>query len=89
MSFSNVEPEQRAQILREMVWIRSETRGAYLSDEFLTEVALEWFAEVQHDGKYGSVKRLAQSRGVPYQTAKDWLKKARDRGLLPLREEGF
>ncbi|MCZ6462423.1 MAG: hypothetical protein O6705_09355, partial [Actinobacteria bacterium] len=54
-----------------------------LGADFLREVAREHAEDAAIDRSYGSVRRLAKRRGVPYDTVKDWIAKARDRGLYP------
>ena len=54
-----------------------------LGADFLREVAREHLEDVAFDGLWGSIKRLAERRGVPDNTAKDWIAKARARGLYP------
>ena len=54
-----------------------------LEAEFLRDVARDHLEDIGIDGKYGSIKRLAERRGVPDNTAKDWIKKAKERGLYP------
>jgi hypothetical protein len=51
---------------------------------FLRDVARDHMEDVGIDGKYGSIKRLADRRGISPNTAKDWIKKAKERGLYPL-----
>ena len=41
------------------------------------------YLDIRIDGKYGSIKRLAERRGIPHNTAKDWIRKAKERGLYP------
>ncbi len=52
-----------------------------LDAEFLREVAQMHAEEVAFDGKYGAIQRLADQLGVPYNTAKDWIAKAKARDL--------
>lgn len=52
-----------------------------LDAEFLREVGQIHAEEVAFDGKYGSIERLADRLGVPYNTAKDWIAKAKARDL--------
>ena len=52
-----------------------------LDAEFLREVGQKHAEEVAFDGKYGAIQRLADQLGVPYDTAKDWIAKAKARDL--------
>ena len=53
------------------------------SAEFLIDVGRDHLEDIRIDGKYGSIKRLAERRGIPHNTAKDWIRKAKERSLYP------
>lgn len=62
----------------------TELRGApRLDSAFLAHIALMHRQQIDDDGTYGSTKRLAEELGKPYNTVKDWIAKAKRRGLYP------
>jgi hypothetical protein len=54
-----------------------------LADEYLRDLAVMHLDEINADGSWRAVKRLADSLDKPYETIKDQLAKARRRGLYP------
>jgi hypothetical protein len=54
-----------------------------LDADFLRDVVREHIEEIELDTNYGAIQRLAHNRGVSKNTAKDWIAKARARGLYP------
>jgi hypothetical protein len=59
-------------------------RGApRIDDDFLRNIVRMHIKQIEDDRTYGSTKRLAKELGKPYNTVKDWIAKARKRGLYP------
>jgi hypothetical protein len=59
-------------------------RGApRIDDDFLRNIVRMHIKQIEDDGTYGSRTRLAKELGKPYNTVKDWIAKARKRGLYP------
>lgn len=66
---------------------RHRTSPHRLTDDFLAGVA-ERYIELHEEGGGDAATRLAEERGAARPTVSGWLRRARDRGLLPLLPRG-